>query len=90
MELSLTEAEDRLSELVTAAQRGERVVITKNGDPAVELVHYRKRVGIDFDRLEATRRRLGIKDAPPEEVDAMMAAFHDPALSRKVLGLDDD
>lgn len=47
MELSLAEAEGRRSELVTAAQRGERVVITKNGDPAAELVHYRKRVGID-------------------------------------------
>ena len=47
MELSLAETEGRRSELVTAAQRGERVVITKNGDPAVELVHYRKRVGID-------------------------------------------
>ena len=90
MELSLTEAEGRLTELVTAAHRGERVVITKNGDPVVELVHYRKRVGIDFDRLEATRRRLGIKEAPPEEVAAWKADFENPAFSRQVLALDDD
>ncbi len=90
MELSLTEAAGRLSELVTAAQRGERVVITKNGDPAVELVHYRERVGIDFDKLEATRRRLSIKDAPQEEVAAWKADFENPAFSRQVLGLDDD
>ena len=90
MELALNEAETRLSELVSAARRGERVVITQDGEPDVELVRYRKRGGIDFDRLEATRRRLGIKDAPPEEVEAMIAALDDPAFSRRVLGLDDD
>lgn len=93
MELSLTEAEGRLSELVTAAQRGERVVITKNGDPAVQLVSCPKRKrrrGIDLDKLAADCRRRGIKEASPEEAEAMIAAFHDPALSRKVLGLDDD
>ena len=91
MELALHEAEARLSELVTAAQNGERVVITRNGDPAVELVRCRaKRGGIDFDKLEADRRRLGIEDASQEEAETMIAAFHDSALSRKVLGLDDE
>ena len=90
MELALSEAKARLSELVSAARRGERVVITRNGEPDVELVRYRKRGGIDFDRLEETRRRLGIKDAPPEEVEAWMADFENPAFSRQVLGLDDD
>jgi prevent-host-death family protein len=33
MELAITKAKARLSELVTAAQNGERVVITKNGEP---------------------------------------------------------
>lgn len=90
MELALSEAKARLSELVSAARRGERVVITQNGEPDVELVRYRKRDGIDFDRLEAARRRLGIKDASPEEVEAWMADFENPAFSRQVLGLDDD
>ena len=31
MELALHEAENRLAELVTAAESGERVVITKDG-----------------------------------------------------------
>ena len=90
MELALSEAKARLSELVSAVRRGERVVITRNGEPDVELVRYRKRGGIDFDRLEAARRRLGIKDASPEEVEAWMADFENPAFSRQVLGLDDD
>ena len=92
MELTLKEAEARLSELVSAAQNGERVVITMNGEPAVQLVRCERQQGggFDWDRLNANRRRLGIKDAPPEEAEAMIAAFHDPALSRRVLGLEDE
>lgn len=88
--MALREAKARLSELVTAACRGERVVITKYGQPAVELVRCERRGGIDFDKLEEDRRRLGLVDAPPEEVEAMEAALSDPALSLRVLGLDDE
>ena len=86
MELSLREAKARLSELVVAARNGERVIITKHGRPAAELVRCDRRGGIDFDKLEATRKRLGIEgdgEGWPEE-------FDDPAFSRRVLGLDDD
>ncbi len=86
MELALREAKARLSELVAAARNGERVIITKHGQPAVELVRCDRRGGIDFDKLEATRRRLGIegdRERWPEE-------FDDPAFSRHVLGLDDE
>ena len=90
MELSLHEAESRLAELVTAAEDGERVVITKDGEPAVQLVRCerRQRRGIDWDRLNDIRRRLGIKDASPEEVAAWKADFEDAAFSRRVLGLE--
>ena len=86
MELSLREAKARLSELVAAARNGERVIITKHGRPAAELVRCDRRGGIDFEKLEATRKRLGIEgdgEGWPEE-------FDDPAFSRRVLGLDDD
>ena len=91
-EYGLDEAAVCLAEIVSAAERGERVIITRNGEPAVQLVRCERnrRGGFDWDRLNANRRRLGIKDAPPEEVEAMMAALHDPALSRRVLGLDED
>ncbi len=90
MELPLHEAKTRLPELVTAAENGERVVITKKGEPAVQLVRCERiqRRGLDWDRLNDIRRELGIKDAPPEEAEAMIAAFHDSALSRRVLGLE--
>ena len=86
MELALREAKARLSELVAAARNGERVIITKHGRPAVELVRCDQGGGIDFDKLKAARRRLGIEgdgERWPEE-------FDDPAFSRRVLGLDDE
>ena len=91
-EYALDDAQGRLPEIVSAAERGERVIITRNGEPAVQLVRCerKRRGGFDWDRLNANRRRLGIKDAPPDEVEAMMAALHDSALSRRVLGIDDD
>ena len=93
MQLAVSAAKPRLSELIAAAQRGERVVITKRGEPAVELVAcpQRKRGGaINFERLAATKRRLGLVDDPPEVAKEMIEAFHDPAFSRQVLGLEDD
>ena len=88
MELALHEAETRrLSELVTAAENGERVISTRHGEPAVELVRCdHKRGGIDFGKLESDRRRLGIKGDEarwPEE-------FNVPSFSRRVLALSDD
>ena len=84
MEFGLAEARARLAELVTAAQRGERVVITEHGQPAAELVRCRKVGGIDFDKLNAARRRLGLE----EIVSEWPAEFDDPAFSRRVLELE--
>lgn len=84
MEIAVRDAKARLSELIAAAQAGERVVITKNGQPAVEIVRFHRKGGVDFDRLKAARDRLGLKRDgqgwPPE--------FDDPDFSRRVLGLD--
>jgi len=86
MELALREAKARLSELIVAAEKGERVVITKHGQPTVELVRFRRRGGVDFDRLAKARARLGFS----EEGSGWPAALNDPALSRRVLGLEED
>ncbi len=86
MELSLRDAKARLSELVAAACSGERVLITRYGHPAVELVPCKHRGGIDFDRLDTARRRVGLK----EDGDLWPSEFNDPAFSRQVLGLDNE
>ena len=94
MEISISAARPRLSALIAAAQRGERVIITKRGEPAVEMVACpeprEKPKGDFFTRLQAARKRLGIKDIPLEEARKLIAEFDDPAFSREVLGLGDD
>ena len=86
MELGIREATARLSELVAAVRKGERVIITRHGRPAAELVRCNRRGGIDFEKLEAARRRLGIEG----DGDGWPEAFDDPAFSRRVLGLEDE
>ena len=86
MELALREAKARLSELVAAARNGERVIITRHGRPAAELVRCDRGAGIDFDKLEAARRGRGLggdRERWPE-------VFNDPAFSRRILGIDDE
>ena len=90
MQLGLREAKARLSELISAAEAGERVVITRYGEPVVELVRWRRSGALDFARLEEVCRSHGIEQASSEEAEAMIGAFHDPALSRRVLALEDE
>ena len=52
----------------------------------VELVRCHGRGGIDFDKLETMRRRLGIEG----DGERWPKELNDPALSRRVLGLDDE
>ena len=83
MEVPIREARARLSELIIAARKGERVIITRDGHPAAELLRCDRRGGIDFDKLEAVRRRLGIQG----DGEGWPGRFNDPAFSREVLGL---
>lgn len=85
MELSIREVKARFAEAAAAAARGERVVVTKYGHPFVELVSAQKPAGMNFEKAAAIRRELGLDglnvSLPPE--------FDDPALSRRVLGLEE-
>ena len=83
VELGLREAKARFSEIVVAAQNGERVVITKRGEPAVEVVRYRRAGGIDFDKLDASCKRLGVK----VDDEGWPAYFDAPPFSWKALEL---
>ncbi len=85
MELSIREAKARFAEAAAAAARGERVVITKYGQPFIEFVVAKKSIGIDSERANQIRKELGIDGLTVDLPDN----FNDPAFSRQVLGLDD-
>ncbi len=53
--VSMKEAKNRLTELARRVEAGERVTITRNGQPVLDLVSHVKKGGLD---LEAGRRYL--------------------------------
>ena len=83
MELSMREAKARFTEVAAAAARGERVVVTKHGQPFVELVPAQAAAGMDFAKAERVRHELGLDQVGLE----LPANFDDPAFSCEVLGL---
>ena len=74
MQFNMLDAKTRLSELVAAADRGEEVVIARNGEPVVRLVpvsaeHRPVRLGILAGQIE-----LGPDfDAPLEDFEPYVA-----------------
>lgn len=71
--VTMKEAKTRLTELVAAAEQGERVVITRHGKAAVELVPCKGAGGVRLSHIGGIKRRLGIErvvEAVPEDFDA--------------------
>lgn len=85
MEMSVRETKARFSEAISKAARGERVVVTKGGEPFVEIIKVRQPETEEFfERLNRVRKEIGLDQVTVEIDDG----FDDPAFSRRVLGLE--
>ena len=86
MKMSVREARAQFAAALAAVEKGERVVITKNGEPVAELgpPPAAKQEKTAYQRMREEARKRGWDkvqiDFDPE--------FDDPSYSRKVLGLD--
>jgi prevent-host-death family protein len=89
MEMSVREARAQFAAALAAAERGERVTITKNGKAVAELGPPTKRGGFDWERAERWRKEHGFDryDGPPLD-DKWLEDFNDPAPMRELFGLD--
>lgn len=89
MEMSVREARAQFAAALAAAERGERVTITKNGKPVAELGPPTRRGGFDWERAERVRAELGLDkyDGPPLD-DKWLEEYNDPAWMREILGPD--
>ncbi len=56
----LRELESRLTELVTAVEAGETVVVTRDGRPILDLVPHRILKGLNFGAIDAFKKERGI------------------------------
>lgn len=87
MELSVRKARAQFATALAAAERGERVTITKNGKAVAELGPPTvKKGGLDFARMEQVRKDMGLRppDYPLDE--AWRKKFDDPAWTREIFG----
>lgn len=91
MEMTVREARAQFAAALTAAERGERVTITKHGKPIAELgppTAPEARKPWDWDELDRLQEELGIPKPTPEQAQRIDEWFEDPDWGWTVLGLD--
>lgn len=66
---SVAEAKANLSKLLERAEKGEKVVITRRGEPIAQLAPVRTtKPGIDFARLRALRAAMPKAKTPADKL----------------------
>ena len=58
--VTIREAKNRLTELAREVERGETIVVTRNGSPVFELTPHRPRKGLRLEAIEEFKRKRGI------------------------------
>ncbi|HEY4941530.1 MAG TPA: type II toxin-antitoxin system prevent-host-death family antitoxin [Rhizomicrobium sp.] len=58
--VSVKDGKNRFSELVRAAEGGEKITVTRNGEPVCEIVPYKKKGGTNWEAGEKFLRERGI------------------------------
>ncbi len=82
--VSIRDAKNRLTELARDVERGETIVVTRNGRPIFDLVPHNKRGGLNLAAGEAYLRAKGIKNPVPFIADDFDAPLPDDFLLRKL------
>jgi prevent-host-death family protein len=59
--VSIKEAKNRLTELARQVEKGETVVVTRNGKPVFDLVPHRRKGGLRLEAVEEFKTRHGLK-----------------------------
>ncbi len=59
--VTIREAKNRLTELAREVERGETIVVTRNGSPVFELAPHRPRKGLRLEAIEDFKRKRGIE-----------------------------
>ncbi|HSU99322.1 MAG TPA: type II toxin-antitoxin system prevent-host-death family antitoxin [Roseiarcus sp.] len=72
--VSIREAKNRLTELAREVERGETIIVTRNGSPVLELTPHRPRKGLRLDAIDEFKRKQGIERI----VEFLANDFDDP------------
>ncbi len=58
--VSIREAKNRLTELAREVERGETIVVTRNGAPVFDMTPHRPTKGLRLEAIDAFKRERGI------------------------------
>jgi prevent-host-death family protein len=72
--VSIREAKNRLTELARDVERGETIVVTRNGSPVLELKPHRPRKGLRLEAIDEFKRKHRIERI----VEFLANDFDDP------------
>ncbi|MBI5011997.1 MAG: type II toxin-antitoxin system Phd/YefM family antitoxin [Methylocystis sp.] len=59
--VSIKDAKNRLTELARQVEKGETIVVTRNGKPVFDLVPHQPKRGLRFEAVDAFKKRHGLK-----------------------------
>jgi prevent-host-death family protein len=59
--VTIREAKNRLTELAREVERGETIVVTRNGSPVFELTPHRPRKGLRLEAIDEFKRKHGVE-----------------------------
>jgi prevent-host-death family protein len=59
--ISIKEAKDHLTALARQVEKGETIVVTRNGKPILDLVPHRQTGGLNLKAIGAFKRKHGIR-----------------------------
>lgn len=90
MEMSVREARAQFAAALSAAERGERVTITKNGKAVAELGPPTTHRKLDWKHMKRSSAEMGIERPKRRLDEAWRREFDDPAFSLEALGLPQD
>jgi prevent-host-death family protein len=67
--VSIREAKNRLTALARLVERGETIVVTRNGKPILDLAPHRPTRGLNLAAIDEFKRRHGIAELFPYIAD---------------------
>jgi prevent-host-death family protein len=80
--VSIRDAKNRLTELAREVEKGETIVVTRNGRPIFDLAPHKKHAGLNFAAGEAYLRSKGLKSPAPHIADDFDAPLPEDFLLR--------
>ncbi len=80
--VSIRDAKNRLTEFARVVEKGETIVVTRNGRPIFDLVPHKQRGGLDLAAGEAYLRSKGIENPAPFIADDFDAPLPEDILLR--------